>query len=89
GWQDLIAVIPAQAGIQNKTAWTPASAGVTDAARTETLLNRLVALNAERSRDLPKNVRHGILTGMQQKAPAGYQDLLEAYYKSLVEEKDE
>ncbi|MGD0090194.1 MAG: hypothetical protein ABSE73_09760, partial [Planctomycetota bacterium] len=42
----------------------------------------------ERSRDLPKNVRHGILTGMQQKAPDGYQDLIEAYYKSLVE-KDE
>jgi hypothetical protein len=45
-------------------------------------------INSERSRDLPKNVRHGILTGMQQKAPAGYQDLIEAYYKSLVEEKE-
>ena len=51
GWSDLIAVIPAQAGIQNVTAWTPACAGVTDAAFSESLLERLVALNTERARE--------------------------------------
>ncbi len=49
GWQDLIAVIPAQAGIQNTTTWTPASAGVTGIPDTDILLDRLVALNAERA----------------------------------------
>jgi hypothetical protein len=51
GWADLVAVIPAQAGIQNATAWTPACAGVTDSAFSQTLLERLVALNAERARE--------------------------------------
>jgi len=51
GWSDLIAVIPAQAEIQNATAWTPACAGVTDSAFAEALLERLVALNAERARE--------------------------------------
>ena len=51
GWSDLIAVIPAEAGIQNATAWTPAWAGVTDSAFAEALLERLVALNAERARE--------------------------------------
>ncbi len=51
GWSDLIAVIPAEAGIQNATAWTPAWAGVTDSAFAEALLERLVALNAERTRE--------------------------------------
>ncbi|MGV0976859.1 MAG: class I SAM-dependent DNA methyltransferase, partial [Azonexus sp.] len=51
GWSDLIAVIPAQAGIQNSTAWTPACAGVTDEAFREEILTRLVALNLERARE--------------------------------------
>jgi hypothetical protein len=54
----------------------------------KTVMHYQAKINNERSRDLPKNVRYGILTGMQQKAPAGYQDLLEAYYKSLVEEQE-
>jgi hypothetical protein len=45
-------------------------------------------INRERSRELPESVRHDILSGMQQKAPAGYQDLLEAYYKALVEKEE-
>jgi hypothetical protein len=55
---------------------------------TKTVLHYQAKINTERSRDLPKNVRHGILSGMQQKAPVGYQDLMEAYFKSLVEEKE-
>lgn len=51
GWNDLLDVVPAQAGIPNATAWTPACAGVTDSAFAETLLERLVALNAERARE--------------------------------------
>ncbi|HEY3320452.1 MAG TPA: hypothetical protein VGP72_08295 [Planctomycetota bacterium] len=42
-------------------------------------------VNRERSRDLPKHVRNKIITGMHTEAPAGYQDLMEAYYKALVE----
>ena len=41
-------------------------------------------INRERTRELPKHVRDKILSGMQTQAPAGYQDLMEAYYKSLV-----
>jgi hypothetical protein len=42
-------------------------------------------VNRERTRDLPKNVRNKIISGMQTKAPQGYQDLMEAYFKALVE----
>ncbi|MCZ7647493.1 MAG: hypothetical protein M5U26_19925 [Planctomycetota bacterium] len=42
-------------------------------------------INLERSRELPKRVREEILSGMRGQAPQGYQDLLEAYYKALVE----
>ncbi|HYF51973.1 MAG TPA: hypothetical protein VEJ63_21370 [Planctomycetota bacterium] len=42
-------------------------------------------VNSERTRELPKNVRNKIMSGMQQPAPQGYQDLMEAYFKSLVE----
>jgi len=49
GWQDLIAVIPAQAGIQNTSTWTPACAGVTGMMDVDILLGRLAALNAERA----------------------------------------
>lgn len=43
----------------------------------------------ERARNLPKHVRNKILSGMRQKAPKGYEDLLEAYYKALVEKEKE
>ena len=66
-----------------------AHSNVVDSLRDEKkVLQYQAKINSERSRDLPKNVRHGILTGMQQKAPAGYQDLIEAYYKSLVQENE-
>ncbi|MBE7463050.1 MAG: hypothetical protein HS116_06080 [Planctomycetes bacterium] len=42
-------------------------------------------IDLERSRELPKHVREKILSGMQAPSPQGYQDLLEAYYKALVE----
>lgn len=42
-------------------------------------------INQERNRSLPKHVRQEILSGIQEGAPEGYRDLLEAYYKSLVE----
>jgi hypothetical protein len=43
----------------------------------------------ERARDLPKHVRQGILSGLRQNCPPGYQDLLEAYFKALVEKDRE
>jgi len=48
GWSDLSVVAPAQAGAQPNH-WIPACAGMT--LNTDTLLERLVALNAERRRE--------------------------------------
>jgi hypothetical protein len=42
-------------------------------------------INKERGRELPKHVRNKIISGMHSDAPKGYQDLMEAYYKALVE----
>jgi hypothetical protein len=42
-------------------------------------------INKERTRDLPKNVRSQIISGMHTDIPQGYQDLTDAYYKALVE----
>ena len=46
-------------------------------------------INRERSRDLPKHVRNRIISGMHTPAAPGYQDLMEAYYKALVEPEKE
>lgn len=57
--------------------------------RAKKIVGLQAKVNKERSRDLPKRVRTQILSGMRQKAPDGYQDLLEAYYRALVEKKAE
>jgi hypothetical protein len=61
------------------------SAALDELKKAKTTMDYTAQVYKERSRDLPENVRHGILSGMQQKPPEGYQDLLEAYYKALVE----
>jgi hypothetical protein len=50
GWSDLLVVAPAQAGAQSNN-WIPARAGMTKTIDTDLLLERLVALNAERRRE--------------------------------------